>query len=144
MNQPIKWKRLHPDAHLPRRGTIGASGFDLIACFDGEPRMIGSTPVLVGTGIAFDIPRGLDVQVRPRSGLSLQGIVVPLGTIDSDYRGEIFVTMYVADAKNHHQVRSGDRIAQLVIGYLPDVEMLEVEEISLTERGDGGHGSTGR
>ena len=144
MTQAIKWKRLHPDAHIPQKGSIGASGFDLMARFDGEPRMIGPTPELVGTGIALEVPKGLDVQIRPRSGLSLQGIVVPLGTIDSDYRGEIFVTMYVAGAKETHRVQSGDRIAQLVIGYLPNVEMLEVEEISPTDRGDGGHGSTGR
>jgi len=144
MKQTIKWKRLSPNAHIPEQGSIGASGFDLMACFDGKSRMIGSTPELVGTGIALEIPRGLDVQVRPRSGLSLQGVVVPLGTIDSDYRGEIFVTMYVTNPQKQHQVHNGDRIAQLVIGYLPDVEMLEVDELSLTERGDGGHGSTGR
>ncbi|MCL0043223.1 dUTP diphosphatase [Dehalococcoidia bacterium] len=144
MKQAIKWKRLHPDAHIPEQGSIGSSGFDLVACFDGEPRMIGVTPQLVGTGIALEIPGGLDVQVRPRSGLSLQGVVVPLGTIDRDYRGEIFVTMYVVDGQNQHQVLSGDRIAQLVVGSLPDVEMLEVEELSSTERDDSGHGSTGR
>jgi len=97
----------------------------------------------VGTGIAIEVPRGYDVQIRPRSGLSAKGVGVTLGTIDSDYRGELMVTMYLFSPKAQHTVRHGDRIAQLVVSHIADLPLEEVDELSETERGEGGHGSTG-
>lgn len=141
----LKVKRLHPAAILPRRSTPGASGLDLYACLDGQGSVIlGRHPVLIGTGIALEIPPGYDVQVRPRSGLSARGVGVTFGTIDSDYRGEIKVTMYLFGEAESFEVRHGDRIAQLVITQLADLPIEEVSELSPTERGSGGHGSTGR
>jgi dUTP pyrophosphatase len=98
----------------------------------------------VPTGIAIEAPAGFDAQVRPRSGLSSKGVMVTLGTIDSDYRGEVLVTMYVLPYRGPHVVHTGDRIAQLVVSRLADVELEEAPELSLTERGSGRHGSTGR
>ena len=139
----IKVKKLKPNAIVPRRTTAGASGFDLCACIDEGNLVLGRAPQLVGTGIAIEFSEGLDVQVRPRSGLSLKGVGVTLGTIDCDYRGEIMVTMYLFGDQSSFTVNHADRIGQLVITKLADVELQMVEELTTTERGDGGHGSTG-
>ena len=140
----LKVKRLRPGARLPERATEGSSGLDLFACIE-EPGhvVLGRQPVPVGTGIAIESPRGFDVQVRPRSGLSAKGVGVTLGTIDSDYRGELLVTMYLFGEREEYRVNHGDRIAQLVIGRLADLPLTEVSELSATARGSGGHGSTG-
>ncbi|MGD0116264.1 MAG: dUTP diphosphatase [Dehalococcoidia bacterium] len=141
----LKVKRLRPDARFPERATEGASGLDLFACIDGEgPLVIGRQPVRVGTGIAIEFPRGFDVQVRPRSGLAARGVGVTLGTIDSDYRGEVLVTMYVFGDRESHEIRSGDRIAQLVVTRLGELPVVEAQELTETARGTGGHGSTGQ
>ena len=141
----LKVKKLKSTAILPQRSTEGASGFDLYACIDRDGAvMIGKNPCLVGTGIAIEVPHGYDVQVRPRSGLSSNGVGVTFGTIDSDYRGEVMVTMYLFGADTAFEVKHGDRIAQLVITRLADMSLEEVAELSKTERDMGGHGSTGR
>jgi dUTP pyrophosphatase len=97
----------------------------------------------VTTGLAIEIQPGYDVQVRPRSGLSLKGVGVAFGTIDSDYRGEGLVTMWVFGSRTEHLVRHGDRIAQLVVTQLATVSVVEVEALSVSARGAKGHGSTG-
>lgn len=136
-------KKLHPSATLPSRATPGASGFDLCARLDA-PLVLTRAPMRVPTGIAIETPLGLDVQIRPRSGLTARGVAVALGTIDADYRGEILVTMWTFGDLDRYEVRDGDRIAQLVITRLADVTLAEAEELGGTERGSGGHGSTGR
>jgi dUTP pyrophosphatase len=136
-------RRLHPEARLPRRATAYASGFDLYACLPDGPVTVGSDPVLIPTGIALEFPEGYDVQVRPRSGLARQGVLAVLGTIDADYRGELFVTLHVVGSRAPFIVHHGDRIAQLVVGALAPVVVCEVTELTPTERGTGGHGSTG-
>ena len=138
----LRVQRLRPGARLPERATPGSTGYDLYACPDGE-MVIGQEPALVPTGIALEAPPGYDVQVRPRSGLSSKGVQVTFGTIDSDYRGEVLVTMYVLPSREPHVVRPGDRIAQLVIGRTAEVSIVEAEALSVSERGSGGHGSTG-
>ncbi|MCJ7522647.1 MAG: dUTP diphosphatase [Dehalococcoidia bacterium] len=141
----LKIKRLRPQAILPQRATPGATGLDLFACIDGEGVVaLEPGPRLIGTGIAIEVPRGYDVQIRPRSGLSARGVGVTFGTVDSDYRGEVMVTMYLINADAGFEVKHGDRIAQLVIGTVADLPAVEVDELSATERGSGGHGSTGR
>ena len=141
----LKVKKLRPEAKLPRRSTPGATGFDLYACVDGGGSVqLISTPRLVGTGIAIEFPPGYDAQIRPRSGLSSKGVGVTLGTVDCDYRGEVMVTMYMLTPNGSFEIKHGDRIAQLVILKLADVEVIESTELSATERGTGGHGSTGR
>ena len=141
----LKVKRLRPGARLPERATEGSSGLDLFACIDGQDHVVlGRRPVRVGTGIAIEFPRGFDVQVRPRSGLAAKGVGVTLGTIDSDYRGEVLVTMYLFGDLEEYRIGNGDRIAQLVVTRLGSLEVVEAEELTETARGVGGHGSTGQ
>ncbi len=143
MNVPVRVKRLRPGARLPERATDGSTGYDLYACLDA-PIMVGHEPVQVPTGIAIEIGAGFDVQIRPRSGLSSRGVVVTFGTIDSDYRGELLVTMHSLHYREPHEVNDGDRIAQLVISQAFVMDMTIAEDLSETARGAGGHGSTGR
>jgi dUTP pyrophosphatase len=140
----LRVRLLRPGARLPQRATPNASGLDLFACIE-EPEgvTLGHDPVLVPTGIAIEAPPGYDAQVRPRSGLSARGVGVTFGTIDSDYRGEVLVTMYLFGSQESYTVRHGDRIAQLVVARLADLPVVEAEALSPTERGQGGHGSTG-
>ena len=140
----IRVALLREGARLPFRATPGSTGFDIFACLqDGEEIIVGPDPVLIPTGIALEFPPTLDVQIRPRSGLSSRGVMSTVGTIDSDYRGEVFVTMYTVGNRPPHAVRSGDRIAQMVVGLRADVSLEIVESLGETERGGGGHGSTG-
>jgi len=126
------------------RATEHASGFDLHACIEDGEVEVGPRPVVIGVGIALEVPPGFDAQVRPRSGLAKQGVLSTFGTIDSDYRGELMVTLYTVSPDITHTVRNGDRIAQLVIARLAEVALVVADELSSTSRGAGGHGSTGR
>ncbi|HEY48681.1 MAG TPA: dUTP diphosphatase [Dehalococcoidia bacterium] len=145
MEQPsLKVKKLRRNVIIPRRATPGSTGYDLFACIDGDEAVkIGPQPKLIGTGIAIEVPAGYDVQIRPRSGLSAMGVGVTFGTVDSDYRGEVMVTMYLLSPDVAFEVRHGDRIAQMVVGRAAELPVVEVEDLSPTERGSGGHGSTG-
>ena len=135
---------LRPGARLPERQSPLASGYDVHACLDGASLRLRQSPTLVPTGIAVAAPAGVDVQLRPRSGLSLLGVMATLGTLDADYRGELFVTMYCLPGAEGHVLRDGDRIAQLVASRLEPVGWRVVPELDATARGAGGHGSTGR
>lgn len=149
----LRVRRLDPRAKLPTYGSEQAAGLDLCALED-----VTLTPGRVHrvrTGIAVEIPPGFEGQVRPRSGLTSRGVFVELGTIDSDYRGEVGVLMhaFVEPHRPHHRgaggerlarIAAGDRIAQLVIAPVPRWRVVEVEELSETARGAGGFGSTGR
>ncbi len=143
MTDRLLVKLLRPGALMPRRATAQASGFDIHACIEDEIT-VGQLPVLVPTGLAIEVPPGLDAQFRPRSGLSREGVMATFGTLDADYRGEIFITMYTVAPGIEHIVRHGDRIAQLVVARLAPVEFAEATTLSETARGSGGHGSTGR
>jgi len=141
---PVKLVRVRPEAVLPVRATPHASGFDLYACLPAPGYIdLSRDPTTVPTGIAIETPFGIDIQIRPRSGLSARGVGVTLGTIDADYRGELLVTMYLFGSRDAHRINHGDRIAQLVFSYLVPVEFAVVDSLSRTERGAGGHGSTG-
>lgn len=143
--QALRVKKLCPDACLPRRAMGGATGLDLFAYIREANRRIvlQEKPKLIGTGIAVEVPKGYDAQIRPRSGLSAKGIMVAFGTVDSDYRGEVMVTMYTLGRGNSFEIKHGDRIAQLVLGRVADLPIEEAEELSSTDRGPRGHGSTG-
>jgi dUTP pyrophosphatase len=135
---------LQPGARLPQRATPGSAGLDLFACIQEPGHLtLGRDPLLVSTGIAIELPPGYEAQVRPRSSLSVKGVGVTFGTIDSDYRGEVLVTMYLFGSQEAYTIRDGDRIAQLVIARWADLPVVEAETLSATERGPGGHGSTG-
>lgn len=139
----LRVKLLRPGARLPLRATSGSSGLDLYACMDG-PLELGPDVTLIPAGVAIEAPEGYDLQIRPRSGLGHQGVNVVYGTIDADYRGEIFVSMYTFGSRASYRIEPGDRIAQLVVSRLAAVEVLEVSELGASRRDLGGHGSTGR
>lgn len=140
----VKVKLVRPTATVPERWTAGAAGFDLVACWK---RLIipPGEHVAIPTGVALELPYGYEGQIRPRSGLAKRTLVTVLnapGTIDSDYRGEIEVLL-INHGVEPHIVRHGDRIAQLIIQRIPDVEFVQVDELSPTKRGADGFGSTG-
>ncbi len=141
----IQIKKLRPDAVVPRYMTAGASGMDLSAALDAPVRIDGGRRLQVATGIAIKVPPGYEAQVRPRSGMAhAYGVTVlnTPGTLDSDYTGEIIVLLI-----NHGgyavRIDPGQRIAQLVIAPVIRAELVEVDELPTTTRGDGGFGSTG-
>lgn len=168
----VKIKRLRPDAVVPKYAYDGDAGFDLVAVEDViiEP---GETK-LVPTGLAIELPPGYELQVRPRSGVTLKTkLRVQLGTVDSNYRGEIGVIVdclndnannvytdgrliqFASDITNttvkideyvqdgSYIIRKGDRIAQAVIKSVEQAHFVEVDELDETERGTGGFGSSG-
>ena len=142
-HERIAVQLLRPGARLPERQSALATGFDLHAELGGGSMEVGTRPVRVPTGVAIAAPPGLDVQVRPRSGLALRGVLATFGTIDADYRGEVFVTLYCLPDPGRYVIEDGERIAQLVVTRLADVELEVVEALDETSRGAGGHGSTG-
>jgi dUTP pyrophosphatase len=141
----LKVKLLRPGARPPARATEGSTGLDLYAWVEGDAALVlGPDVTLVPTGIAIEVPPGYDAQVRPRSGLGRQGVNIVLGTIDSDYRGELLVSMYTFGSRGRYEVRHGDRIAQLVIARHEPLPVVLVDELSESGRDTRGHGSTGR
>jgi dUTP pyrophosphatase len=135
--------RLHEGATLPERAYAGDAGLDLAACERIELRP--GERAVVPTGLAVAIPEGYAGFVQPRSGLAArQGISVvnSPGLIDSGYRGEIRVVLLNTDAEHTFVAEPGDRIAQLVVLPVPEVEPVEVDELPTTERGVRGFGSS--
>jgi len=129
---------------VPKKATSGAAAFDLVC---NETRVLErGQPTLVKTGLKVAIPLGYEMQIRPRSGLSLKNYLTVSnspGTIDSDYRGEVGVIMCYNGPEDYYTIVRGERIAQAVIAEVPAVEFVEVEELDATDRGEGGFGSTG-
>lgn len=133
------------DIPLPCFMTEGSAGMDLRANVDGAVSLLPGTIKLVPTGISIALPQGYEAQIRPRSGLALKygiSMVNTPGTIDSDYRGEINVIM-INFGKEEFIINRGDRIAQMVINKIEVPEIIEVEELDNTTRGNEGFGSTG-
>jgi dUTP pyrophosphatase len=131
---------------LPAYETAGASGLDLRANLEA-PVVLGSLErALVPTGIFVEIPKGYEIQIRPRSGLAAKQGITCLntpGTIDSDYRGEVKVILINLD-KEPHTIHHGDRIAQMVLQQVSTIDWVPVEALSDTQRGEGGFGHTGK
>ncbi|MBM7592213.1 dUTP diphosphatase [Brevibacillus fulvus] len=165
---PVKVKKLHPDAVIPQYAKPGDAGFDLVAIEDVI--IAPGETVKVPTGLAFAIPEGYELQVRPRSGISAKTklrVSNAPGTIDSSYRGEVCVlidnvapipyrhltcvrridgAVHSVDIKRpegSYIIRKGDRIAQGVICEVPVAQFEEVDGLDETERGIGGFGSSG-
>jgi dUTP pyrophosphatase len=147
----LKFKQLHPDAKLPRRATVGASGMDLVAIENvmlhpGEKQ-------LIKTGLAVEIPYGFEIQIRPRSGLSLKTnlrICNSPGTIDQDYKGELCIIMQnitSLDPESNFDgrilIEKGDRIAQAVLCPIVIAEPVWTDHLVTSERGEGAFGSSG-
>lgn len=142
----VQIRRLRPDAIVPRYQTVDAAGMDLHAALDQPMQIAPGAVVAVPTGLAMAIPRGWEGQVRPRSGLARNHAVTVAnapGTLDSDYRGPVMVLL-INLGREPFTIEHGDRVAQLVIAPVAQAELVEVDELSVTERGAGGFGSTGR
>ena len=143
---PIRVKRLPNSGGLPlpAYGSAGAAGMDVVAAESVTLRP--GARAAVCTGMAFAIPAGWEIQVRPRSGLALNHGITCLntpGTIDSDYRGEVKVILANL-SDEYFEVKRGDRIAQLVPAQVQRAQLIEVDTLDDTARGAGGFGSTGR
>ena len=139
----INIKKLNKRAVTPTRGSEYAAGYDLYA-LNGDIIAPGVTSK-ISTGIAIEIPEGFFGAIFARSGLATKQGLRPancVGVIDSDYRGEVIVALH-NDSQDDGEVCAGDRIAQLVIMPYQTVEFIEVDELSDTQRGEGGFGSTG-
>jgi len=140
-----KLENYHDDFPLPRYETAGSSGIDLRACVENVHPIPPGGKQTIPCGIAIELPALHEGQVRSRSGLGTKSginVINSPGTIDADYRGEIKVTL-INLGKEYFQIEPGMRVAQLVISPVVQVELDFVEELGNTERGDGGHGSTG-
>jgi len=130
---------------LPKYETKGSAGLDLTANIDKPLKLKRFQRVSVPTGIFMEIPVGYEAQVRARSGLAINhgiSLVNGIGTIDSDYRGEVKVIL-INLGKKKFMINPGDRIGQLVFAKCEQAEWFEVEELNKTERGPGGMGHTG-
>lgn len=131
---------------LPSYETAGSAGMDLRAFISEEILLAPFERKLVPTGLYIELPDGYEAQLRPRSGMAFKhGISLPNtpATIDSDYRGEIKVALINLSNENF-TIKSGDRIAQMVIARYEKAELITVEELTETKRGEGGFGSTGK
>lgn len=133
---------IHPS--LPTYQSKDAAGCDLCYCGEQSIILYALDRVFIHTGVHIALPEGYEAQVRGRSGLNKNhGIVVPTGTIDADYRGDIGVVVYNL-SREPFVIHPGDRIAQLVISPVIQADWQQVESLDQTERGDGGFGSTGK
>lgn len=146
MQKPqIKIKKLHPDAKIPQYMTTLAAGMDICAQQDVALVLEPGKRCLVPTGLAFAISPGYEIQVRPRSGLAIKhgiALVNSPGTIDADYRGEVRIIL-INHGQESFTINPGDRIAQLVVAPVCQVDLVEVSDLDETERGTGGFGHTG-
>ena len=136
-------QRLRPDAVVPERAYSGDAGLDLAACERVE--LAPGERALVGTGLAVAIPEGYAGFVQPRSGLAAKNgltVVNSPGLVDSGYRGELRVVLLNTDRVEPFVVEPGMRIAQLVVLPIPELELVEVEELPSSERGVRGFGSS--
>lgn len=134
------------DVNLPCKMSEQASGYDLYAAVESEVVLAPGERALIPTGIALAMPDGLEAQIRPRSGLALKHGITCLntpGTIDADYRGEIKVLL-INLGQEPFAIARNERIAQMVFQAVPAVSLVEVEELSETQRGAGGFGHTGK
>ena len=143
----VKVKRLEDDHDQPLPGyeTEGSSGMDIRASVKEDVSVKPGEIKLIPTGLAVSIPPGYEGQIRPRSGLALKhgvGMVNTPGTIDSDYRGEVGIIV-INWGKEPFTIRRGDRIAQMIISKVYRADIIEVEDLDSTRRGEGGFGHSG-
>ena len=145
-NTTIKVKVLDNSITLPKYETISSAGMDIRAFIpEGKIEIEPQERKLIRTGLCLEIPKGYEVQIRPRSGLALKNGITVLnspGTIDADYRGELRVIL-INHSAERFLITNEMRIAQMVVAQFSRVDLLEVENLSETDRGEGGFGSTG-
>ena len=141
----IQIKRLSTSVSIPKYETPGSSGLDVAAYIENNIIIYPREKAIVSTGFSISVPIGYEVQIRPRSGLAAKKNITVLntpGTIDADYRGEIKIIL-INLGKEKFIIENGDRIAQMVVCPVVQADLEEVKELSNTERGSGGFGSTG-
>ncbi|WP_294708433.1 dUTP diphosphatase [uncultured Fusobacterium sp.] len=134
------------ETELPKYETIGSAGMDVRANIKEPITLAPGAIKLIPIGLKVEIPLGYEIQVRPRSGLALKhglGMANSVGTIDSDYRGEIGVISINLSDKPY-TIQPQERIAQIILNKVEQIEWTEVEELGTTERGAGGYGHTGK
>ena len=134
------------ETELPKYETIGSAGMDVRANIKEPITLAPGAIKLIPIGLKVEIPLGYEIQVRPRSGLALRhglGMANSVGTIDSDYRGEIGVISINLSDKPY-TIQPQERIAQIILNKVEQIEWTEVEELGTTERGAGGYGHTGK
>ena len=142
----IKKVSTNPLFKLPKYESNGAAGIDLAADIDAEVELKPLERFLFPTGIAISLPKDLEAQIRPRSGLAIKNGITLLntpGTVDSDYRGEIKVIL-VNISNDKYTIKPGDRIAQMVLSQFVQGQFELVENLDETDRGSSGFGSTGK
>lgn len=140
----VKVKKLHPEAVVPQYAKVGDAGLDLTAV---SVELLGKGKVAYGTGLAFEIPDGYVGLLFPRSSIHKYSLDLTncVGVIDSGYRGEVKAVFRLTDYGHFDKMySSGERVAQLLILPYPAVTLREVDELSDSERGFGGFGSTGK
>lgn len=145
MKPTLRYKKLSPSALVPAYGTASAAGADLYALPEGDTVIAAGETKIIHTGIAVEIPEGYMGLIFARSGLATKCGLAPankVGVIDADYRGELMVALYNQSGAEQ-TVAAGERIAQLIITPFLAVNFEECDELSDTERGVGGFGSTG-
>ena len=141
----IQIKKLSNSVSTPKYETSGSSGMDIAAHIENNIIINPGEKALVSTGFSVAIPKGYEIQIRPRSGLAAKKNITVLntpGTIDADYRGEIKVIL-INLGKEKFVVKNGERIAQMVVCPVVQANLEEVKELSGTKRGSDGFGSTG-
>lgn len=141
----IKIKRIKNDAIIPTTGSQYAAGYDLYACIDRPLTIRAHSTEKIGTGLQMALPQGYFGAIFARSGLATKQGLRPancVGVCDEDYRGEYIVALH-NDTDEAQLIMPGQRIAQLILMPYQLLEFIEVEELSITERGEGGFGSTG-
>lgn len=144
--EPIRIKKLHPNAILPTYGSEQAAGADLYACLEGEITIPAGQTVFIPTGLAMEVPAGCAGLIYARSSLGTKRGLAPankVGVIDSDYRGQVMVALH-NHGREDQTIQPGERVAQLVITPVFTPGFREVDDLSDTDRGVGGFGSTGR
>ena len=139
-------KKFDKNIKLPTYKTSGSSGMDLVAYIKNKITINPGKTVMIPTGIAIAIPKNYEIQIRPRSGLAAKkgiSVVNTPGTVDADYRGEIKIIL-INLSKKLFEVKSGDRIAQMILCPLAKGKLRVVKKLPRTIRGKGGFGSTGK
>ena len=139
----LRVQRLHGSAALPVRSSPSAAGYDLVAAMDDAIEIGPGEIVMAPTGLSLEIPEGYFGLVKDRSSVALRGLRTAAGVIDSDYRGEVKVVLHNV-TNGSLRVEPGERIAQMIVLAHAVWDVVEVEELGHTERGEGGFGSTGR
>ena len=145
MKPTVKFKKLNANAHVPTYGSNFAAGADLYSA-EAETVIAPHTTAFIGTGIAMEIPVGYAGLIYARSGIANKRGLAPsnkVGVVDADYRGEIMVSLH-NHSNTTQEIADGERVAQMVIAPFLAVEYTDVEELTDTERGTGGFGSTGK